>query len=108
MIVNKCIIRSSSHQRFKSLIRTNQYRVMKSNRLFNKPPRSSFASTVQLYDMSYTDIFVSSVTQNLVMYQIPSIVMYRMMKFSNPQILIYLLINAYLKTMVDLYFFINT
>ena len=108
MIVNKCIIRPSSHQRFKTLIRTDQHRVMKSNRLFNKPPRSSFASTVQLYDMSYTDIFVSSVTQNLVMYQIPSVFMYRMMKFSNSQVILYLLINAYLKTMVDLYYFINT
>ena len=63
----------------------------------------SFSSDCLLYDMSYTDIFMWSVYKNFIMFQLPCIFMYRVMKFSTHQIVYFLLFNAFIKTLIDIY-----
>lgn len=76
----------------------------------NKPiyiPKS-FASTVLLHNLTYLDIFALSCIKNLFVFQLPCIVLYRLMNFSAYQISGFLLFNAYLKTCVDLYIFTHS
>lgn len=63
----------------------------------------SFSSDCLLYDMSYTDIFMWSVYKNFIMFQLPCMFMYRVMKFSTHQIAYFLLFNAFMKTLIDIY-----
>ena len=67
----------------------------------------SFASDVLLHNLSYSDIFWLSVTKNLFLYQFPSVVIYRSMKCTLPQIVYYLLWNAIMKTIIDIYQIMN-
>jgi len=76
----------------------------------NKPiyiPKS-FASTVLLHNLTYLDIFALSCIKNLIGFQLPCIILYRLMNFSIYQISAFLLFNAYLKTCVDLYIFTHS
>lgn len=68
----------------------------------------SFASTVLLHNLTYLDIFALSCIKNLIGFQLPCIILYRLMNFSIYQISAFLLFNAYLKTCVDLYIFTHS
>lgn len=65
-------------------------------------PHHSFSSDILLHDLSYFDIFTLSVWKNLLMFQLPSMLMYRAMRFSLQQISYFLLFNALLKCIVDM------
>lgn len=67
------------------------------------PYIKSFSSDILLYDLSYIDIFTLGVWKNLLMLQLPSMLIYRTMKFSLHQMSYFLLFNALLKCIVDLY-----
>jgi hypothetical protein len=62
----------------------------------------SLASDCQLYAMSYQDILTWSMYHNFVMFQLPCIFMYRMMKYNETQIVYYLLVNGVIKTIVQM------
>ena len=64
------------------------------------PPPHSFSSDILLHDLSYFDIFTLSVWKNLLMFQLPSMLMYRAMRFSLQQMSYFLLFNALLKCML--------
>lgn len=66
------------------------------------PPPHSFSSDILLHDLSYFDIFTLSVWKNLLMFQLPSMLMYRAMRFSLQQMSYFLLFNALLKCMLDM------
>ena len=66
------------------------------------PPPHSFSSDILLHDLSYFDIFTLSVWKNLLMFQLPSMLMYRAMQFSLQQMSYFLLFNALLKCIVDM------
>jgi len=66
------------------------------------PPPHSFSSDILLHDLSYFDIFTLSVWKNLLMFQLPSMLMYRAMRFSLQQMSYFLLFNALLKCIVDM------
>ena len=79
---------------------------IKRNKYINIP--KSFASTVLLHNLTYLDIFTLSCIKNLIGFQLPCIVLYRLMNFSIYQISAFLLFNAYLKTCVDFYIFTHS
>lgn len=79
---------------------------IKRNKYINIP--KSFASTVLLHNLTYLDIFTLSCIKNLFGFQLPCIVLYRLMNFSIYQISAFLLFNAYLKTCVDFYIFTHS
>jgi hypothetical protein len=66
------------------------------------PPPHSFSSDILLHDLSYFDIFTLSVWKNLLMFLLPSMLMYRAMQFSLQQMSYFLLFNALLKCIVDM------
>ena len=66
------------------------------------PPPHSFSSDILLHDLSYFDIFTLSMWKNLLMFQLPSMLMYRAMRFSLQQMSYFLLFNALLKCIVDM------
>ena len=79
---------------------------IKRNKYINIP--KSFASTVLLHNLTYLDIFTLSCIKNLIGFQLPCIILYRLMNFSIYQISAFLLFNAYLKTCVDFYIFTHS
>ena len=68
----------------------------------------SFASDVLLHQLSYSDIFWLSASKNLLLYQLPSVLIYRAMKCTWSQIVQFLAFNAVLKTTVDVYLYLNS
>ena len=64
---------------------------------------NTFSSDCLLYDLSYIDIFMLSAWKNMLMLQLPSMLMYRAMKFSIEQIACYMLFNAILKSIIEMY-----
>ena len=64
---------------------------------------NTFSSDCLLYELSYIDIFVLSAWKNMLMLQLPSMLMYRAMKFSIEQIACYVLFNAILKSIIEMY-----
>ena len=100
--------RSKKHHSFliKPKILYNSTLKIKRNKYINIP--KSFASTVLLHNLTYLDIFTLSCIKNLFGFQLPCIVLYRLMNFSFYQISAFLLFNAYLKTCVDFYIFTHS
>ena len=76
------------------------------NKYINIP--KSFASNILLHNLTYLDIFTLSCIKNLIGFQLPCIILYRLMNFSISQISAFILFNAYLKTCVDLYIFTHS
>lgn len=64
--------------------------------------RNSFLSDVNLYGMTYLDIFTMSAIRNLLFFQLPCVVMYRTMQFSVHHISYFLLFNGILKSVLDI------
>lgn len=63
----------------------------------------SFMSDVALYQRSYLDIFVLSSVKNAVLFYIPSLAIYRAMRYSNSQIVGFMMFNAIAKTTLEIW-----
>lgn len=110
---SKCINLSLKRKTYKSLlnksllhspknkIHYHQYCKPKTHKSILPPPHS-FSSDILLHDLSYFDIFTLSVWKNLLMFQLPSMLMYRAMRLSLQQMSYFLLFNALLKCIVDM------
>lgn len=68
----------------------------------------SFASDVLLHQLTYSDIFWLSASKNLLMYQLPSVLMYRAMKCTWSQIVQFMVFNAMMKTTIDVFLYLNS
>jgi hypothetical protein len=105
---SKCVNLSSNRKTHKCLLNKSLLHSPKNKILYPKkhknmlPPPHSFSSDVLLHDLSYFDIFTLSVWKNLLMFQLPSMLMYRAMRFSLQQMSYFLLFNALLKCIVDM------
>jgi len=105
---SKCVNLSSNRKPHKCLLNKSLLHSPKNKVLYPKkhknmlPPPHSFSSDVLLHDLSYFDIFTLSVWKNLLMFQLPSMLMYRAMRFSLQQMSYFLLFNALLKCIVDM------
>ena len=75
----------------------------RSQRSSNISPVRSFSSDIVLYDLTYYDIFTLSVWKNLLMLQLPSMMIYRSMKFSIHQMAYFMLFNAFMKCLIEVY-----
>jgi hypothetical protein len=97
----KCLLNKSLVHSPKNKILYPEYCYPKKHKNMLPPPHS-FSSDILLHDLSYFDIFTLSVWKNLLMFQLPSMLMYRAMQFSLQQMSYFLLFNALLKCIVDM------
>jgi len=97
----KSLLNKSLLQSPKNKIRYHEYCKPKEHKNILPSPHS-FSSDILLHDLSYFDIFTLSVWKNLLMFQLPSMLMYRAMRFSLQQMSYFLLFNALLKCIVDM------
>lgn len=63
----------------------------------------SFMSEIALHNLSYADIFLLSSYKNLLLYHLPSLLMYRAMRLSAQQMAYFTLFNIMAKTAVDIW-----
>lgn len=70
-----------------------------------RPTSMSFMSDVNLYNMSYADIFVMSSIKNVFLFHTPCVILYRSMNFSVERIANLLMFNIFLKTICDIVVF---
>ena len=78
-------------------------RSQRSPRSLNISPVRSFSSDIVLYNLTYYDIFTLSVWKNLLMLQLPSMMIYRSMKFSIHKMAYFMLFNAFMKCLIEVY-----
>lgn len=63
----------------------------------------SFSSEVLLHNLSYSDIFMYSVYKNFIIIQLPSLVLYRVMRLSIKQMAYYLLLSGIIQCYIDIF-----
>ena len=99
LLSKDCSLRKSKHTPTRSI---GLYKVSHICITYPRQIPKSFSSDILLHNLSYYDIFTLSVWKNLLMLQLPSMLIYKAMKFSANQIVYFLLFNALMKCVVDI------